>query len=168
MSRLGVTLRGALSVLAGPGIMAGLVPYLLTRWRSPGPSATAVIFGVILIASGAGVLLHAAARFAFEGRGTLAPFAPTQRLIVSGLYRHVRNPMYLAVTGMLIGEALLLGRLVLIVWAGAFSLATATFVRLYEEPTLSKKYSSEYAAYRRAVRGWWPRFRPWTPGTPED
>src|SRR5439155_25705291 len=126
----------------------GLVPYALTRWRSSGPPVLVVALGALLIASGAGVLLRAAARFAFEGRGTLAPFATTDRLIVSGLYRHVRNPMYLAVAGMLIGEALVLGRLVLVVWAGPFLLATATFVRLYEEPTLSKKYDGAYTAYR--------------------
>jgi protein-S-isoprenylcysteine O-methyltransferase Ste14 len=99
----------------------------------------------------------------FEGRGTPAPTAPTERLVVGGLYRHVRNPMYLAVGATIVGQALVLGRPLLLAYAAAFGLVVATFVWSYEEPTLSARYGEQYAAYRRAVPAWWPRLRPWTP-----
>ena len=165
MNRLPVGLGNAASVVAGPGVMAGLVPWLLTGWRSSHPPRGVIVLGALLVSVGAVVLLRAAVRFLVEGRGTLAPIAPPEQLVVGGLYRYVRNPMYLAVIAMIIGEALLLGRAVLVVWAAAFLLATATFVRFYEEPTLNRRYGEQYTAYRRAVRGWWPRLRPWSPET---
>jgi protein-S-isoprenylcysteine O-methyltransferase Ste14 len=122
--------------------------------------------GAVLIVAGAGVLLHAFARFVVEGGGTPAPLAPTERLVVGGLYRHVRNPMYVAVGATIAGQALLLGRPLLLAYAAAFWLVVAAFVRGYEEPTLSARYGEEYAAYRRAVPAWWPRLRPWSPQPP--
>jgi protein-S-isoprenylcysteine O-methyltransferase Ste14 len=86
--------------------------------------------------------------------------------VVGGLYRHVRNPMYIAVGGTIVGQALLLGRPLLLAYAAAFWLIVAMFVRGYEEPTLSARYGEEYAVYRRAVPAWWPRLRPWSPGSP--
>ena len=153
----------ALFLFAAPGVAAGVVPWLLTGWRSSDPPAVVAAIGVVLIALGVGVLLHAFARFAVEGRGTPAPIAPTDRLVVGGLYRHVRNPMYLAVSATIVGQALVLGRPLLLVYAAAFWLVVAAFVRIYEEPTLSARYGDEYAEYRRAVPAWRPRLRPWTP-----
>src|SRR4051812_2172273 len=86
-----------LFLLVAPGVVGGLVPWLLTGWRSSHPATAMVVLGAALIALGTGVLLHAFGRFVFEGRGTPAPTAPTERLVVGGVYRHVRNPMYLAV-----------------------------------------------------------------------
>jgi protein-S-isoprenylcysteine O-methyltransferase Ste14 len=77
--------------------------------------------------------------------------------VVGGLYRYVRNPMYLAVAATIVGQALLLGQSILLVYAALFLAVTAAFVRLYEEPTLRQRYGEEYDAYRRAVPGWWPR-----------
>jgi protein-S-isoprenylcysteine O-methyltransferase Ste14 len=88
------------------------------------------------------------------------PVAPTQRLVVGGLYRYTRNPMYLAVTATIIGQALLLG-LTLLLYAAAFGLTVVTFVRVYEEPTLARQFGADYEAYRRAVPGWWPGRSPW-------
>jgi protein-S-isoprenylcysteine O-methyltransferase Ste14 len=85
--------------------------------------------------------------------------APTERLVVSGVYRHVRNPMYLAVTATILGQWLLLGRPVLLAYALVFMATTYTFVRGYEEPTLRETYGDEYERYREAVPGWWPRRR---------
>jgi protein-S-isoprenylcysteine O-methyltransferase Ste14 len=163
MSRLQAAFGSVLFLVAAPGVMAGLVPWLLTGWQSTHPPTAVVVLGAALIVLGAGVLLHAFARFVLEGRGTPAPPAPTERLVVGGLYRHVRNPMYLAVAATIVGQALVLGRPVLLVYAAAFVLLVATFVWVYEEPTLSARYGEEYAEYRRAVPGWWPRLRPWTP-----
>ncbi len=97
------------------------------------------------------------------GHGTLAPVAPPDVLIVTGAYRFVRNPMYLAVVAVIVGQAALLGRVVRLVWAAGFWMAAATFVRLYEEPHLSRRFGDQYAAYRRGVRAWVPRVRPWSP-----
>jgi protein-S-isoprenylcysteine O-methyltransferase Ste14 len=104
------------------------------------------------------VLLHAFARFVSEGRGTPAPVAPTTKLVVGGLYRWVRNPMYLAVGAIIAGQALLLGRWILAVYLVGFAAVVVTFVRAYEEPRLRAQYGGEYEAYCRAVPGWWPRF----------
>jgi protein-S-isoprenylcysteine O-methyltransferase Ste14 len=71
--------------------------------------------------------------------------------------------MYLAVVAIIVGQAGILGRVALIVYAAALWAVVASFVRFYEEPTLSERYGDEYAAYRRAVRAWWPRARPWNP-----
>jgi protein-S-isoprenylcysteine O-methyltransferase Ste14 len=161
--RLEAALGSAAFLLAAPGVVAGLVPWLLTGWRSTGPPTVLAALGIALIAVGVGVLLHAFARFVVEGRGTPAPVAPTERLVVGGLYRYVRNPMYVAVGATIVGQALLLGRPGLLAYAAAFWLVVAAFVYAYEEPTLSARYGEEYAAYRRAVPAWWPRLRPWTP-----
>ena len=148
-------------LLAAPGVVAGVVPWLLTGWRSADPPVVVAVAGIGLILAGAGVLLHAFARFVLEGRGTPAPIAPTERLVVGGLYRYVRNPMYLAVGATIVGQALVLGRWWLLAYTASFWLVVAAFVRVYEEPTLSERYGEEYAAYCRAVPGWWPRLRPW-------
>jgi protein-S-isoprenylcysteine O-methyltransferase Ste14 len=147
-------------LVVAPGVAAGLVPWLLTGWDAAGrvPVARAVA-GALLVAAGAGVLLHAFARFVVEGLGTPAPVAPPERLVVGGLYRYVRNPMYLAVAATIVGQALILGRPALLLYALAFGAAVWTFVRLYEEPALARRYGAQYDAYRRAVPGWWPRRR---------
>jgi protein-S-isoprenylcysteine O-methyltransferase Ste14 len=140
------------------------VPWWLTRWRPGEPWLAALplrILGAALIAAGTGVLLHAFARFVVEGAGTPVPVAPTARLVVGGLYRHVRNPMYVAVVAVVAGEALLLARPVLLAWAAVMLGVFAAFVAGYEEPTLRTRYGAAYESYRRAVPGWWPRWRPW-------
>jgi protein-S-isoprenylcysteine O-methyltransferase Ste14 len=144
--------------------MGGLLPWWLTGWRSGGDVPWPVVAaGAVLVALGVGVLLHAFARFVLEGLGTPAPVAPTQRLVVGGLYRYVRNPMYIAVAATIAGQALILGRPVLALYAVAFATTVAAFVHLYEEPTLADRFGPEYDAYRRAVPRWWPRRRPWSP-----
>jgi protein-S-isoprenylcysteine O-methyltransferase Ste14 len=147
-------------LVVAPGVVAGLVPWLLTGWDAaddvPVPLVAA---GALLIAAGAAVLLHAFARFVIEGLGTPAPVAPPERLVVGGLYRYVRNPMYLAVDATIVGQALVLGRPALLLYALAFGAVVWAFVRLYEEPTLARRYGAEYDAYRHAVPGWWPRRR---------
>jgi protein-S-isoprenylcysteine O-methyltransferase Ste14 len=139
--------------------VAGVVPWLLTGWDSDDWPLPVRALGVVLIVGGVGVLLHAFGRFVVEGLGTPAPVAPTERLVVGGLYRHVRNPMYLAVAATITGQALLLGRTVLLAYAVLFMAAVGAFVHLYEEPTLTRRYGEEYAAYRRAVPAWLPRRR---------
>ncbi len=146
-----------------PGVVAGVVPWRITGWdaREPLPLwFPARVAGSIVLAAGLAVLVHAFVRFVVEGAGTPAPVAPTERLVVGGLYRYVRNPMYLAVAAVLVGQALVLGRLSLLLYAAAFVAVTAAFVRGYEEPTLARTYGEQYERYRRAVPGWWPRRPP--------
>ena len=160
--RWSAAVGSAVFLVVAPGVVAGLVPWLLTGWRSSGAPLAVAGVGAVLVVAGAGVLLHAFGRFVVEGRGTPAPVAPTERLVVGGLYRHVRNPMYVAVGATIVGQALLLGRPWLLAYAAAFWLVVAAFVRGYEEPTLSARYGEQYAEYRRAVPAWWPRIRPWS------
>jgi len=150
-------LGSLLFLVVAPGVVAGLLPWLLTGWDAADVPVLVVVTGVVLVAAGAAVLLHAFARFVAEGLGTPAPVAPTERLVVGGLYRYVRNPMYLAVGATIVGQALILGRPALLLYALAFGAAVWTFVRVYEEPTLARRYGAEYDAYRRAVPGWWPK-----------
>jgi protein-S-isoprenylcysteine O-methyltransferase Ste14 len=147
----------ALFLAVAPGVTAGLVPYLLTGWDAADSPLSARIAGATFTIAGAAVLLDAFARFALQGLGTPAPTAPTERLVVTGLYRYVRNPMYLAVTTTILGQWLLLGRPVLLAYAITFAAITYAFVRGYEEPTLSARYGAEYERYRASVPGWWPR-----------
>jgi protein-S-isoprenylcysteine O-methyltransferase Ste14 len=119
------------------------------------------VLGAGMIAAGATVLLHAFARFVVEGIGTPAPVAPTERLVVGGAYRYVRNPMYLGVGATIAGQALLLGQTGLLWYCLAFGVVVLVFVRLYEEPTLHDRFGAHYDAYRRAVPAWLPRLRPW-------
>jgi protein-S-isoprenylcysteine O-methyltransferase Ste14 len=155
---------GSLVFLAlAPGVAAGVVPWLLTGWDSTDPPLALQVVGAVLIAAGLAVLLHAFARFVVEGIGTPAPVAPPEHLVVGGLYRHVRNPMYVAVAATIIGQAALLGRPVLLIYAAAFVAVVSAFVYGYEQPTLSKRFGSEYEDYRRGVPAWWPRLRPWRP-----
>jgi protein-S-isoprenylcysteine O-methyltransferase Ste14 len=155
-----------LFLLVAPGVVAGLIPWLLTGWEAHAPPPPSLVraSGWALLLGGVAVLLSAFARFVVEGVGTPAPVAPTKQLVVGGLYRYVRNPMYLAVGATIVGQALVLGRPVLPLHAVLFGIAVAAFVRWYEEPTLRRTYGRDYEAYRREVPAWLPRFRGKIPG----
>src|SRR5215472_7498112 len=147
-----------------PGVVAGLVPWWLTGWRVRGPLthwATVRVTGLVMLVAGAIVLIDAFARFVAEGHGPPAPAAPAGHLVIGGLYRYVRNPMYLAVVAAITGQALALGQPVLLGYAAAVWVTVASFVRWYEEPALSRQFGEQYQAYRRAVPAWRPRTRPW-------
>jgi protein-S-isoprenylcysteine O-methyltransferase Ste14 len=164
MRRTMAAVGSSLFFALAPGFVAGVVPWWLTRWqvRDPLPYWVPLrILGVTLIVAGVAVLLHAFVRFVVEGHGTPAPVAPTERLVVGGLYRYVRNPMYLAVVTIIVGQALLLGHPALLAYALGVIVAFAAFVRWYEEPTLKRRYGAEYEAYQRAVPAWWPRLHAW-------
>ena len=160
--RLGrAAIGSALFFLLAPGVVVGAVPWWITRWElRPAPAPIRVLGGLLLVVA-LPVLVSAFVRFARDGLGTPAPVAPTERLVVSGAYRHVRNPMYVAVIGAIVGQALLLGQTVLLGYGALVAFLTASFVRLYEEPVLRQRFGAEYEAYRRAVPGWLPRLRPW-------
>jgi protein-S-isoprenylcysteine O-methyltransferase Ste14 len=146
-----------------PGVVAGLIPALVTGWRIPwvaGWASPVAIVAGIAVLSGVLVLLDAFVRFA-RADGTPAPPAPTAHLVVVGPYRYVRNPMYLAVLAIILGQALLFGSRGALVYGGIVLLAVVLFVLGYEQPALELDYGDEYREYRRNVRGWIPRLRPW-------
>jgi protein-S-isoprenylcysteine O-methyltransferase Ste14 len=151
-----------------PGIVAGLIPWWLTRWNAATAWTSASwlparVVGWSMLVVGAVILIRAFARFVTEGLGTPAPIAPPQRLVVGGVYRHVRNPMYLAVLGAILGQALVLGRLVLLGYAAVVALAVTAFVHWCEEPALTRQFGDDYRQYRANVPGWRPRRRPGHP-----
>jgi len=151
----------AVFLVIAPGVVAGLIPWWLTGWRMGAAYPVPVrVTGAVLTGAGAAALLGAFAQFAVQGRGTPAPPAPTEQLVVRGLYRYVRNPMYLAVLAVITGQAILLGRPVLLGYAAVVAAAFVAFVYGYEQPALARRYGAQYQAYRQAVPGWWPRLRP--------
>jgi protein-S-isoprenylcysteine O-methyltransferase Ste14 len=117
--------------------------------------------GGALVAVAVVVLIRNFVRFVVEGRGTPSPVMETQRLVVGGDYRFVRNPMYLGVIGAILGQAMIFGSFALLLYALAVWATMAAFVRWYEEPVLLKRYGNEYQHYREAVRAWVPRLHPW-------
>jgi len=149
--------------VVAPGTVVGLIPWLITRWEIAGSTAAwrlAQVLGVLLIVAGLVPLVHAFSQFAKAG-GTPMPLAPTQRLVLTGSNRYVRNPMYVGLILAITGQALLFGSPGLLLYAAVVWIATASFVRLYEEPALARRYGTEYDEYRRNVRAWLPRRRPW-------
>jgi protein-S-isoprenylcysteine O-methyltransferase Ste14 len=158
MRKLTAVAGSAGFLVVAPGAVAGLVPWWLTRWRAGAVYPVPVrVTGAVMTGVGAAALLGSFAQFAMEGRGTPAPSAPTGQLVVHGLYRYVRNPMYLAVLAVITGQALVLGRPVLLGYAAGVGAAFTGFVYGYEQPALARRYGTQYEAYRRAVPGWWPR-----------
>jgi protein-S-isoprenylcysteine O-methyltransferase Ste14 len=161
MRRTTAAAGSALFFAVAPTTVGAVIPAVLTGWRTTHPLTRLPVLriaGSALAAIGLGVLLHAFWRFVVEGSGTPAPVAPTERLVVGGAYRFVRNPMYVAVLATIIGQALLLLRVELVVYAALVWALMATFVRLYEEPVLSATYGEPYDAYRHAVPAWLPRW----------
>lgn len=153
--------------VVAPGGAVGLVPWLITRWEFHQPLSgwvVAQVVGTVLICVGLVPVVHAFVQFA-KASGTPMPIAPTQHLVVTGFNRYVRNPMYVGLLMVLLGQALLFGHLGLLLYAAVMWAVTATFVRWYEEPTLTRQFGADYDDYRHAVPAWWPRRRPWTPPT---
>jgi len=148
------------------GVGAVWVPWLITGWDVRYDSAAWLpvqAVGVVLIVAGLVPVVATFVRFAQAG-GTPVPGALTGRLVVSGFNRYVRNPIYLGVIGVLVGETLLLGQPRLLVYAAVVWVCVAVFVRVYEEPALSRRFGADYDEYRRAVPAWVPRRHPWMPG----
>jgi protein-S-isoprenylcysteine O-methyltransferase Ste14 len=159
MRKPAAAVGSGLFLALAPGVVAGVGPWLVTRWEAHAWPLPLRVLGGALVVAGAAFLVHAFARFVSEGAGTPAPVAPTEHLVVGGVYRYVRNPMYLAVEATIAGQALLLGRPVLFAYGAFFLTLVFAFVRLYEEPTLRRRYGAEYEAYCASVPGWLPRLR---------
>ena len=157
-------LGSALFFVAAPSVVAGLIPWWITHWEFQPPffdlQATRAV-GILLIVVGLPGLVDSFARFALQGLGTPAPIAPTQNLVVTGLYRYVRNPMYVSVVAVILGQAILFGDWRLMTYGGIMWLTFHTFVLTYEEPVLAQRFGPQYEDFRANVPRWIPRLSPW-------
>lgn len=166
MNRPAAILGSAVFLVIAPGSIALLFPYWIDRWQMSSPLLGFFgfrVIGVLLIGAGLPLLLDSFARFALEGFGTPAPIAPPRHLVIGGLYRYVRNPMYVAVSSLVFGQGLLLGNVRVLKYGLAVAVGFHLFVLLYEEPALRRKFGNEYDVYCKNVRRWLPRVRPWKP-----
>jgi protein-S-isoprenylcysteine O-methyltransferase Ste14 len=153
-----VVVRAVIYATLFIGLVLVYVPGLLLGSASVRPVAfgLAQIFGMIVTATGTAIALWCVFTLVFVGKGTPAPFDPPRRLVIRGPYRLVRNPMYIGASATLVGVALFYESLSILIYAGAFFLATHLFVVFYEETTLRRTFGSDYEAYCRRVRRWLP------------
>jgi len=159
MSSLWLGLRSLLWAAALPGIVAGYVPWrylglgqVRIAWRDP-----VQLLGILLAALGVGLLATCIWEFARRGRGTLAPVDPPRQLVVQGLYRFVRNPMYVSVATILLGELLIARSAALTVYCAGWLALVNLFVIGYEEPALRRQFGESYERYTKTVGRWIPR-----------
>jgi protein-S-isoprenylcysteine O-methyltransferase Ste14 len=170
MGRVPAIVGSSVFLVLAPGTVAGLVPWWISHWHveTPFPGWLPLRFlGGLLIAAGVPVLVDSFARFALQGFGTPAPVFPTKHLVVTGLYRFVRNPMYVAVVSVILGQGLLLGNLRILKYGALAWLVFHLFVLVYEEPTLRASFGPEYGHFCAAVPRWLPRLHAW-PGPQEN
>jgi protein-S-isoprenylcysteine O-methyltransferase Ste14 len=171
MRRTAAILGSICFLLLAPGVVAGVLPWWISRWQI-GPAWLGIsafrVLGAALTIAGVPVLLDSFARFALQGLGTPAPVFPTQHLVVTGLYRYVRNPMYVGVIAVIVGQALLFGNLQVLEYAAAVGAAFCLFVMGYEEPKLRKTFGDEYLEFCRNVPRWVPRMTAWSGGIGTD
>jgi protein-S-isoprenylcysteine O-methyltransferase Ste14 len=152
--------RHLAAILLLPGIVTIGVPALIV-WQTGADVGPLAVVGIPLVAIGLVLLASTIKLFASVGRGTLAPWDPTTRLVVRGPNRYVRNPMISGVLFALLGEAALAGSLPLLLWFGAVFAVNAVYLPLVEEPGLSRRFGDDYATYKANVPRWLPRIRPW-------
>jgi protein-S-isoprenylcysteine O-methyltransferase Ste14 len=150
------------TLFGGPALLLAYVPWLITHFRlPPNEPLAAILVAAFLIAVGLFPLLESIIRFVRVGRGSLVPLLPPQHLVVTGLYRYVRNPMYIGVLTVVAGEALLFWSSGLLIHFAIVWMCMHLFVCLYEEPKLSRTFPTEFPLYKRAVPRWLPRLTPW-------
>ena len=164
MSKAIAVLGSALFFVIAPLVLAGFIPWWVTHWEFRpaffGVDLTRILGGILIIVGVPGVV-DSFARFALEGLGTPAPIAPPQKLVVTGLYRYVRNPIYIAVAAVIFGQALLFGDWRLLWYGALLWLSFHVWVVMIEEPTLKQTFGTQYASFRTHVPRWIPRLTPW-------
>ena len=164
MKRVFAAVGSALFFAIAPGSVAVFVPWWISGWKVQPPLlglSSLRVVGVLLVGAAVGALLDSFVRFAVQGVGTPAPIFPTSHLVVTGLYRYVRNPMYLAVVSAITGQGLILGSVTVLGYGAAIWLVFNVSVLVYEEPTLRKTFGAEYESYSGSVPRWIPRLSPW-------
>ena len=150
--------RNLFFTLLQPGMVAGLIPWLIAgsdfKYAVTTPFSWFQIIGIVLFIPGFMIMVHCIIRFAIDGRGTLSPADPTKQLVITGLYQYSRNPMYVGVMLILLGETLFAQSLYLLVYTGLVCIAFNLFIRYREEPRLSHDFGNEYEAYKKKVKRW--------------
>jgi protein-S-isoprenylcysteine O-methyltransferase Ste14 len=155
--------RQARAIALLPGTVTVVVPAVLLaagEWDFEPLRAAA---GVPLACAGFALWLWTVRLFARVGRGTLAPWDPTARLVVEGPYGHVRNPMITAVLAVLLGETLIFGSIALAIWTALFAVINHVFFLAFEEPGTERRFGDDYRRYKENVPRWVPRRTPWLP-----
>jgi protein-S-isoprenylcysteine O-methyltransferase Ste14 len=152
--------RHLAAVVACPGVVTIAVPALIVWWTGAEIEPLGLL-GLPLIALGLLLIVRTISLFATLGRGTLAPWDPTTRLVVRGPYRRVRNPMISGVLFVLLGEAGLFASPALLLWFAVVWAVNAVYIPLVEEPGLQRRFGAEYERYAAHVPRWIPRVRPW-------
>ena len=154
-----LTLSSLLWTILLPGVVSGYVPwaYFGVRDTSVNLASPLQLLGLLFILAGAALLVACIVEFARSGRGTLSPVDPPKHLVVRGLYRYVRNPMYLSVTAILLGEVMLTRSGALALYWLVWFVVVNAFVIGYEEPTLRVQFGESYEEYVRTVGRWIPR-----------
>jgi protein-S-isoprenylcysteine O-methyltransferase Ste14 len=156
---IGPILKTMLFTLVAPGTVLVLVPrWLLGGFPRPEPGPLTWL-GELVILLGAAIYFRCAWEFAVRGLGTPAPIAPTKFLVTNALHRYVRNPMYIGVFAVLVGEMVTFRSAVLLEYAALLCVPVQLFVVFYEEPTLRRQFGESYEEYRRTVPRWIPRIR---------
>ena len=156
-----------LRALMLPVIVVGIIPAGLLYLYPPASDLSlpvrlaSAMAGLLLVAIGLWLMAQTIRLLAVEGRGTLAPWDPTRRLVVRGIYRYLRNPMITGVIAIALGEAAVFASGALLAWAALVALVNAIYIPLLEEPGLVQRFGAEYENYRRNVPRWLPRLRPW-------
>jgi len=140
-----------------PGMVAGFVPWVISRWEFETSSIPLRWFGGIVTAAGVTLLLDCVRRFVFQGIGTPAPVFPTRYLVITGMYRYVRNPMYVAVVTTILGQGLLFGNVGVLEYGAIVWLLFHAFVLIYEEPKLRSTFGPQYESFCAHVPRWIPR-----------
>jgi len=156
---LGPILKTILFTIFVPGTVAVLIPNWLIGGYPPFVPGPLMWLGVLVTLVGAAIYFRCAWEFAVRGLGTPAPIAPTKFLVTTALHRYVRNPMYIGVALVIVGQSALFRRPHLVEYAAVMLLIAHVFVIFYEEPTLRRQFGESYEEYRRAVPRWIPRFR---------
>ncbi|MEP6494154.1 MAG: isoprenylcysteine carboxylmethyltransferase family protein [bacterium] len=166
-SRGFVLVRHLFAIAALPFVVAVLIPTWLARRNHialalgvTAPYVLAQIAGVCLLTIGLSLFVSSLRRFAGDGQGTLAPWDPPRRLVVSGPYRYVRNPMISGVVFVLLAEALMLVSQPHATWALTVFAVNAVYIPLFEEPQLKQRFGRSYIEYCEHVPRLVPRFRP--------
>ena len=158
--------RHARAIALLPGTVTVVVPGALIGAYGTDFEVLQIVLGVPLVVGGFAMWVWTVRLFARIGRGTLAPWDPTERLVVAGPYAHVRNPMISAVLAVLLGDALVFGSIAIVVWAAAFAVVTHAFFLAYEEPAVERRFGDEYRRYKEHVPRWIPRRTPYPQGRP--
>lgn len=164
-SRRNIIVSVLFVIFGGPGIVLVYLPLWITRFRIPaGEPRGQMLLAAALILAGVSPAFESIWRFVVVGRGTLVPTAPTEHLVVSGFYRHVRNPMYVGILIALAGEAVLFERRAMVAYLAIVWVVVHLFVCFYEEPTLTRRYGDEHLRFKQNVPRWLPRLTPWHSG----